>query len=65
MILPYFPIPKVRSGAAALLSVDHCFSVKGQGTVMTGTVLQVIYCTVGLETSQIENYIEKLANQGR
>ena len=29
-------------GGAALLSVDHCFSIKGQGTVMTGTVLQVV-----------------------
>ena len=28
-------------GGGALLSVDHCFSIKGQGTVMTGTVLQV------------------------
>ena len=25
-----------------MLSVDHCFSIKGQGTVMTGTVLQVV-----------------------
>jgi selenocysteine-specific translation elongation factor len=24
-----------------LFAVDHCFSIKGQGTVMTGTVLQV------------------------
>ena len=31
---------RVRGGTA-LLSVDHCFSIKGQGTVMTGTVLQV------------------------
>ncbi len=23
-----------------LFSVDHCFNVRGQGTVMTGTVLQ-------------------------
>lgn len=25
-----------------LMSVDHCFAVKGHGTVLTGTVLQVI-----------------------
>jgi len=24
-----------------LFSVDHCFPIKGQGTVLTGTVLQV------------------------
>ena len=37
-----------------MLSVDHCFSIKGQGTVMTGTVLQVvpivhIFTTVDLD----------------
>lgn len=26
-----------------LFAIDHCFPVKGQGTVMTGTVLQVCY----------------------
>jgi selenocysteine-specific elongation factor len=24
-----------------LFAIDHCFAIKGQGTVMTGTVLQV------------------------
>jgi len=33
-------VPSRVRGGAALLSVDHCFSIKGQGTVMTGTVLQ-------------------------
>ena len=23
-----------------LMAIDHCFSIKGQGTVLTGTVLQ-------------------------
>ena len=27
--------------APFLFSIDHCFAIKGQGTVMTGTVLQV------------------------
>lgn len=33
-----------------LFAIDHCFLVKGQGTVMTGTVLQVraSAVTVGL-----------------
>ncbi len=35
----YLPERKAAS-AAAVFSVDHCFSVKGSGTVMTGTLLQ-------------------------
>lgn len=27
--------------APLLFSVDHCFGIKGKGTVLTGTVLQV------------------------
>jgi len=33
-------LPARQTEGPALLLVDHCFSVKGQGTVMTGTVLQ-------------------------
>lgn len=33
-------VPRKILDAPALFSVDHCFSIKGQGTVMTGTVLQ-------------------------
>jgi len=33
-------LPARQTSGPALLLVDHCFSVKGQGTVMTGTVLQ-------------------------
>jgi len=29
-----------RSSSSCLLSVDHCFSIRGQGTVLTATVLQ-------------------------
>jgi selenocysteine-specific elongation factor len=32
------PEPR-RPGGPFLLAVDHCFSVRGQGTVLTGTVL--------------------------
>lgn len=28
-----------RTQAPFMFSVDHCFPIKGQGTVMTGTVL--------------------------
>jgi len=33
-------VPVKKSDGNALFAVDHCFSIKGQGTVMTGTVLQ-------------------------
>nr|ACO14571.1 Selenocysteine-specific elongation factor [Caligus clemensi] len=33
-------IPKRDPGGPFLFAVDHCFSIRGQGTIMTGTVLQ-------------------------
>lgn len=33
-------LPKRDPGGDLLIAVDHCFSIRGQGTVMTGTVLQ-------------------------
>jgi len=36
----YSYLPDRESKGPALFSVDHCFSVKGQGTVLTGTLLQ-------------------------
>ena len=33
-------VPKRNNSGPFLFAVDHCFSVRGQGTVMTGTVLQ-------------------------
>lgn len=35
----YLP-QRLSSSSPAVFSVDHCFSVKGSGTVMTGTLLQ-------------------------
>ena len=32
-------IPQRSAHGPLIFSVDHCFSIKGQGTVMTGTVL--------------------------
>ncbi|XP_044108819.1 selenocysteine-specific elongation factor isoform X1 [Neovison vison] len=32
-------IPRRDPSGPLLMSVDHCFSIKGQGTVMTGTIL--------------------------
>ncbi len=33
-------VPERNNSGPFLFAVDHCFSVRGQGTVMTGTVLQ-------------------------
>jgi selenocysteine-specific elongation factor len=35
--------PEIRppSSKPFLFAIDHCFPIKGQGTVLTGTVLQV------------------------
>jgi selenocysteine-specific translation elongation factor len=33
-------IPERHISSPFLFAVDHCFGVRGQGTVMTGTVLQ-------------------------
>ncbi|XP_047440036.1 selenocysteine-specific elongation factor isoform X2 [Mugil cephalus] len=33
-------LPQRNPGGDLLMAVDHCFSIRGQGTVMTGTVLQ-------------------------
>ena len=33
-------LPDRNIDGALLFSVDHCFNIRGQGTVMTGTVLQ-------------------------
>lgn len=33
-------LPQRNEDEPFLFAVDHCFSIRGQGTVMTGTVLQ-------------------------
>ncbi|XP_053267761.1 selenocysteine-specific elongation factor [Pleuronectes platessa] len=33
-------LPKRDPSGDLLMAVDHCFSIRGQGTVMTGTILQ-------------------------
>ena len=35
-----FVPPNRTTDGPALFAVDHCFAIRGQGTVMTGTVLQ-------------------------
>eukprot|EP00943_MAST-04B_sp_MAST-4B-sp1_P007359 g7359.t1 len=56
-------IPK-RSGEGNLLfAVDHCFSIKGKGTILTGTVLSgglQINDTVELPTLRVEKKIKSI-----
>ncbi|XP_061147641.1 selenocysteine-specific elongation factor [Syngnathus typhle] len=33
-------LPRREPGGDLLMAADHCFSIRGQGTVMTGTILQ-------------------------
>uniref|UniRef100_A0AAV2M3X3 Uncharacterized protein n=1 Tax=Knipowitschia caucasica TaxID=637954 RepID=A0AAV2M3X3_KNICA len=33
-------LPQRDASGDLLMAVDHCFSIRGQGTVMTGTILQ-------------------------
>ncbi|XP_019932573.3 selenocysteine-specific elongation factor [Aedes albopictus] len=40
MLVQYSVVPKRNYDGPFLFAVDHCFAIKGQGTVCTGTVLQ-------------------------
>lgn len=39
LLVSQISIPTRDPSGPFLMSVDHCFSIKGQGTVMTGTIL--------------------------
>ena len=39
VLIDHLFIPKRSSEGPFVFSVDHCFPIRGQGTVMTGTVL--------------------------
>ncbi|XP_037659058.1 selenocysteine-specific elongation factor isoform X3 [Choloepus didactylus] len=39
LLMSQIPIPVRDPSGPFLMAVDHCFSIKGQGTVMTGTIL--------------------------
>ena len=47
-IMRLVPSKPRQPGGAFLFAVDHCFSIRGQGTVLTGTVLQVDFCPLPL-----------------
>lgn len=38
-LVDFCPVPVRSSGGPFVFAVDHCFPIKGQGTVLTGTVL--------------------------
>jgi selenocysteine-specific elongation factor len=38
-LLAHAALPARNAGGPFLFSIDHCFTVKGQGTVLTGTVI--------------------------
>lgn len=35
----YAPVPRRQSNDPLLFNIDHCFSLKGKGTILTGTIL--------------------------
>ena len=47
--------PKRDASGPFIYSVDHCFSIRGQGTIMTGTVLNG---TISVNDVSNINYID-------
>lgn len=59
------PLPKrdISAKSQFLFSVDHCFSLKGQGTVMTGTVLRgsvAVNDTVEIADLKVEKKVKSM-----
>ena len=40
-LLRWVPLELRRPDSPLLHAIDHCFGIRGQGTVLTGTVLRV------------------------
>ena len=56
-------IPKRSADGNLLFAVDHCFSIKGKGTILTGTVLSgglAINDTVELPALRVEKKIKSI-----
>lgn len=47
-------LPERHPEKPAVFSVDHCFSIRGQGTVMTGTLWQGT-----IKLNDVRNYSDK------
>jgi len=55
-------VPERNESGPFVFSVDHCFGIKGQGTVMTGTVLQGSIKINDVRTKLNFNMIKKTLN---
>ncbi|XP_058488376.1 selenocysteine-specific elongation factor isoform X1 [Solea solea] len=56
-------LPQRNPAGDLLMAVDHCFSIRGQGTVMTGTILQgslAINDTVEIPTLKVTKKIKSV-----
>lgn len=55
LLLERIPRRLRRPAGPLLFAIDHCFAIRGQGTVLTGTVLQVaavsFFCDLVLQCS--------------
>ncbi|KAJ9596344.1 hypothetical protein L9F63_012619 [Diploptera punctata] len=63
IISKYAFIPERHITRPFLFAVDHCFSIRGQGTVMTGTVLQGTVCvndTVEIPSMHITKKVKSM-----
>ena len=49
-------LPNRKKEGELVFSVDHCFSIKGQGTVLTGTILQGNVKINDVSWSHIQEY---------
>ncbi|CAL8339024.1 unnamed protein product [Merluccius merluccius] len=56
-------LPRRDPHGSLLMAVDHCFSIRGQGTVMTGTVLQgslAVNDTVEIPTLKVTKKVKSM-----
>ena len=50
-------LPNRKSDGNFVFSVDHCFSIKGQGTILTGTIIQG-----AVSLNDVSSYLVQLRN---
>ena len=50
-------LPERIGDGAFVFSVDHCFSIRGQGTILTGTILEG---AVGINDVRNDNTSDKM-----
>lgn len=63
-LVAMIPQPDEPRQGPTLFAVDHCFKIKGQGAVMTGTMLQVEGCVdaaqLHVNTTRIKYFALKI-----